>query len=87
MVEIVLRIYKPNIIVAFDPLLSMIGLIIFSECWTNDNDVVKMLVIFYFNQLSDQVSFSTPHLANEYACVRFFDYSLSILFDAALFVN
>ena len=50
MVEIVLRLYKSNIVTVFDPLLSMIG-IIFSECWTDDSDVVKILIVLFFNQL------------------------------------
>ena len=40
LVEIIFRIYKPNLIIVFDPLFSMIG-IIFSECWADVNDAVK----------------------------------------------
>ena len=36
-----------------------------------------MFVIFFFNQIQDKVS-----LANEYACVRFFDIACHFLFDA-----
>ena len=50
LVEIVFRIYKSNFIIVFDLLFRMIG-IIFSECWEDDNDVVKMLIVFFFNQL------------------------------------
>ena len=50
MVEIFLRLYKPNLIIIFDPLFSMIGFI-FSERWTDDNDVVKMVVILVSNQV------------------------------------
>ena len=48
LVEIILRIYKLNFIIIFDPLFRIIG-IIFSECWVDVNDVVKMFVIFIFN--------------------------------------
>ena len=48
LVEIILRIYKLNFIIIFDPLFRIIG-IIFSECWADVNDVVKMFVIFIFN--------------------------------------
>ena len=48
----------------------MIG-IIFTECWADDNDVVKMIIILVFNQLLNKVGLSTPRLANEYACMRF----------------
>ena len=48
LVEVIFRIYKPNVIIVFDPLFSMIGFIILSESWT---DVVEMSVIFFFNQL------------------------------------
>ena len=41
-----------------------------------------MFVIFFFNQIQDKVSFSTACLANEYACVRFFDIACHFLFDA-----
>ena len=42
---------KPNFIIAFDSLFSIIGFIFFSECSADDNDVVKMFVILFFNQL------------------------------------
>ena len=51
MVEIIFRIYNPNFIIVFDPLFNVIGFIVFSECWADDNDVVKIFVIFFFNQL------------------------------------
>ena len=59
----------------------MIG-IIFLECWADNNNIVKMLVVFFFNQLEDKVSFSTTRLANKYACMRLFDIACHFLFDA-----
>ena len=44
----VLRIYKPNIIICFEPLLTMIGRI-FSERWANNNYQVKILYSFSIN--------------------------------------
>ena len=80
--QIILRIYKPNFIIVFDPLFGMIGFIIFSEYWADGNDVVKVFVIFFFNQLWNKVSLSTACLANEYACMGFFDVLCLFLFDA-----
>ena len=63
----------------------MIG-IIFSECWTNDNNKVKKLIVFFFNQLKNKMGLSTPRLTNEYSCVWFFNIPRH-LFDAVLSVN
>ena len=85
MIEIVLWIYKPNITIVLDPTFSMIGFIIFSECWTNGDNIAKIFIVFFFNQLQNKVIFSTPCLANEYILVWFFNIAChSFLFDAGL---
>ena len=48
--EIVLRIYKLNVIVVFDPLLNMIGRI-FAERGPYNDCKVKMFIVFFFSQL------------------------------------
>ena len=44
------RLYKPNLYSIFDPGLGMICLIP-SKCWAEVDKVVKMFVVFFFNQV------------------------------------
>ena len=48
--EIIFRIYKPNFITIFDPLPGLIGWI-FSEGGADDDNVVEVFIVFFFNQL------------------------------------
>ena len=50
LIEIAFRIHKPNFIIVFDPLLSMIGRI-FSQCWGENNYKVKRFIVFFSNEL------------------------------------
>ena len=46
--------------------------LILTKCWADDNNVVKMFVVFFFNQAQNKVRFSTTRWAGEYGCMWFF---------------
>ena len=42
--------YKPNLVIIFDPVAGMVRFIN-SGCWANDDNIDEMFFVFFFNQI------------------------------------
>ena len=50
LIESVLRFYWPDLVIILDPLLGMVRFIT-SKSWADDDNVVEVFVVFFFNEV------------------------------------
>ena len=50
LIESVLRFYWPNLVIILDPPLGMVRFIT-SKSWADDDNVVEVFVVFFFNEV------------------------------------